>query len=172
MAPILVAISVPPISRRIDRRLAKYQTGKRRVVIAFRERAGRTLTLVAKSESEGIAIANRVADDDAIFFADEATHWDVLHARFKTFRINHTVAYSLDGVSTNQVESFFARLRRMVAGQHHHVSPQYLHSYAGHAAWLEDHRRLDNGALAHRALGLALAHPKSENWCGYWQRTK
>jgi hypothetical protein len=123
---------------RVDRRLAKYQTGTRRVVIAFCERSGRTLTLVARSEAEGVSIANRIAAEGTTFFADEATHWDALHARFKTLRINHSVAYSLDGICTNQVESYFARLRRMVAGQHHHVSPQHLHQYATHAAWLED----------------------------------
>ncbi len=37
--------------------------------------------------------------------------------------------------------------------------PRYLYQYASHAAWLEDHRRLSNGALAHHALGLALKHP-------------
>jgi hypothetical protein len=35
---------------------------------------------------------------------------------------------------------------------------------------LEDNRRLDNGALANRALSLALAHKVSRNWKGYWQR--
>jgi hypothetical protein len=58
----------------------------------------------------------------------------------------------------------------MVSGQHRHVSPQYLHQYANQAAWLEDHRRETNGALASRALGLAMAHPVSRNWKGYWQR--
>jgi hypothetical protein len=61
-------------------------------------------------------------------------------------------------------------LRTMIAGQHHHVSARYLAAYAAHAAWLEDHRRLDNGALCHRALGLALHHSTSA-WKGYWQRT-
>jgi len=59
----------------------------------------------------------------------------------------------------------------MVDGQHHHVSPRYLYQYATHAAWLEDHRRLDNGTLAHRALRLALAHKVSRNWKGYRQRS-
>jgi hypothetical protein len=58
----------------------------------------------------------------------------------------------------------------MVEGQHHHVSPQHLHQYASHAAWAEDHRREDNGKLCHRALGLALSHPVSRQWKGYWQR--
>ena len=102
--------------------------------------------------------------------ADEASHWDMLHDGWKVHRINHSEAYCLDGACTNQAESYFSRLRRMVRGQHHFVSPQYLHQYATHAAWLEDHRRLDNGALAHRALGLALGHKVSRNWKGYWQR--
>jgi hypothetical protein len=58
----------------------------------------------------------------------------------------------------------------MVAGQHHQVSPQYLYQYATHSAWMEDHRWLDNGALAHRTLRLALASPVSRQWAGYWQR--
>jgi hypothetical protein len=57
----------------------------------------------------------------------------------------------------------------MVAGQHHHVSPQHLHQYAAEAAWKEDHRRLDNGTLTSRAIRLAMVHPVSKNWCGYWQ---
>lgn len=155
---------------RVDRRLAQYQTGKRRVVIAIRQRKGRTLTSVVRHEAEGVEMAKRVVDRLAIIHADEASHWDVLHAGWKVGRINHSLAYS-DGEScTNQAESFFSRLRRMVRGQHHYVSPQYLHQYAAHAAWLEDHRELDNGSLAYRALGLALNHKVSRNWKGYWQR--
>ena len=85
-------------------------------------------------------------------------------------RINHSEAYCLDGACTNQAESFFSRLRRMVAGQHHHVSPRYLHAYAAHAAWCEDHRRTDNGGLVHMALALTLKHPVSRQWKGYWNR--
>jgi transposase-like protein len=155
---------------RIDRRLAEHQTGERRVVVAIRQRKGRTLTFVRNSEAEGVAIVSERVNRAARIFADEASHWDRLHAGFDTYRINHSEAYSFNGVSTNQVESYFSRLRRMVAGQHHGVSARYLHAYAAHAAWLEDHRRLSNGALANRALGLALAHPVSREWKGYWQR--
>ena len=155
---------------RIDRRLAQHQTGTRRVVVAMRQRKGRTLTHVVKHEAEGVEIAKRVVDRLAVIHADEASHWDALHAGWQTLRINHSEAYSNGEGCTNQAESFFSRLRRMVRGQHHFVSPQYLHQYANHAAWLEDHRRLDNGALCHRALGLALGHKVSRNWKGYWQR--
>jgi transposase-like protein len=157
---------------RVDRRLAEHKTGKRRVVVALRQRKGRTLTFVVRSEADGVYYANQFATPCAVIHADEASHWDVLHERFQTLRINHSEAYSENGICTNQAESYFSRLRRLVEGQHHHVSPQYLHQYAGEAAWKEDHRRLDNGALTSRALRLSLAHPVSKNWCGYWQRAE
>ena len=75
-----------------------------------------------------------------------------------------------NGACTNQAESFLARLRRMVVGQHHHVSPQYLYQFANEAAWKEDHRRLSNGEISYKNLALALAHPVSRIWAGYWQR--
>ena len=158
------------VEDRIDRRLAEHQTGKRRVVVVSRQRKGRTLTAVVRSEADGVAFIKARTAPGAAIHADEASHWDVLHDTFPVSRINHSEAYCHDGACTNQAESYFSRLRRMVAGQHHHVSPRYLYQYAAQAAWLEDHRRTDNGGLVHLALGLALRHPVSRNWKGYWQR--
>jgi len=155
---------------RKDRRLKENQTGKRRVVIAMRERQGRTLPFVAMTEGEGVALANENVDRMATMSADEASHWDLLHAGFDVDRVNHSECYSDHGKHTNMVESFFSRLRRMVQGQHHHVSPQYLYQYANHAAWLEDNRRTDNGTLAHIMVSNSMAAPVSRNWKGYWQR--
>lgn len=157
--------------KRVDRRLAKHQTGKRRVVIVARERGGRTLTTVVRNEADGIEFVLNSVERDTVLQADEASHWDALHAYHETYRINHQWAYSFDGACTNQAESFFARLRRMVRGQHHHVSPQYLHQYAAQAAWAEDNRRNDNGSLARQAIALAMAHSVSREWKGYWQRS-
>ena len=155
---------------RVDRRLAIHQTGKRRVVITARQRTGRTLTAVVRSEADGVAFIQAVTAKGASVHADEATHWDVLHDFFPVSRINHSEAYCAGGACTNQAESFFSRLRRMVQGQHHYVSPRHLHQYAAHAAWMEDHRHQDNGTICKSALGLAMAHPVSRNWKGYWQR--
>ena len=155
---------------RVDRRLAKHQTGTRRVVIALRQRKGRTLTFVSTNEAEGVAIAAQVVSRKSVVFADEASHWDSLHEGWIVGRINHSEAYSADGANTNAVESFFSRLRRMVNGQHHGVSPKYLHQYSAHAAWLEDHRRRSNGDNANAVVSNAMAHPVSRIWAGYWQR--
>ncbi len=156
---------------RVDRRRAEHQTGKRRVVVAMREREGRTLPIVTMNESEGVALANENVDRMATMSADEASHWDLLHSGWHVDRVNHSECYSDHGKHTNMAESYFSRLRRMVEGQHHGVSPQYLHQYANHAAWLEDNRRSDNGELAHRLVSNAMGARVSRTWKGYWQRS-
>ena len=155
---------------RKDRRLKENQSPRRRVVVAFRQRGGRTLPFVTKTEADGVALARENVCRMATLSADEASHWDFLHAGWPVERVNHSLAYSDDGKHTNWVESYFSRLRRMVAGQHHHVSHRYLHQYANHAAWLEDNRRTDNGSLARGLVQSAMGSPVSRTWKGYWQR--
>lgn len=155
---------------RKDRRLKENQNGRRRVVVALRERDGRTLPFVRMSEAEGVALADENVSRMATMSADEASHWDLLHDGWTVDRVNHSEIYSDHGKHTNMVESYFSRLRRMVLGQHHHVSPQYLHQYANHAAWLEDNRRTDNGTLAQIVVSNAMDSPVSRQWKGYWQR--
>lgn len=156
---------------RVDRRRREHQTGKRRVVVVLRERNGRTQTYVHRAEGEGVKrVVERVAPGSTIH-ADEAAHWDDLHARFLTKRINHKQEYSTDESCTNQAESFFSRLRRAEVGTHHHISGKYLAAYAAEMAWREDNRRISNGEQFLRTANAALSHPVSRTWKGYWQRT-
>ena len=156
---------------RRDRRLSGNQSGKRRVVVVVREREGRTLPAVFRSESEALAfIASRVARGTTLM-ADEATSWNDLQARYAMQRIDHQAAYSMPGgVYTNGAEEFFSRLRRAEIGHHHHIAGAYLIRYAQESAWREDHRRVTNGQQTQVVMGLAMAAPVSVDWCGYWQR--
>jgi transposase-like protein len=142
----------------------------RKSVIVARERGGRTLVTVTAKESEGVKFVQDRVAMGSIVHADEAGAWDRLHARYDMRRINHSVAFSLDGACTNQAESFFSRLRRAEMGQHHHISGKYLAFYAAEMAWREDNRRVSNGAQHEVAMGAALGHPVSRVWKGYWQR--
>jgi len=155
---------------RKDRRLAEHQTGKRKVVVVMRERYGRTLTTVAKSEAQAVpVIMQRVASGSTIH-ADEAPSWDSLHAHYDVKRINHSVCYS-DGIAcTNMAESFFSRLRRAEVGTHHHIRRAYLSAYASEMAWRENHRRDSNGVQFMQIVQGAVKHPVSRQWKGYWQR--
>jgi transposase-like protein len=156
---------------RKDRRSAEAQAGKQSVVVA-RERNGQTFTTVAASEAAAVPTIRAHVTPGSIVHADEAAGWDRLHAHYEMHRINHSVAYSLDGACTNQAESFFSRMRRAEVGQHHHISGQYLAAYAGEIAWKEDNRRVANGMQHEMATGAALAHPVSRVWAGYWQRNQ
>ena len=155
---------------RVDRRLAKNQSGKRKVVVVIRERGGETLPGVFKTEGEALSWVSRRVRKGTVLHADEASSWNDLHARFEMKRIDHQAAYSLDGASTNWAESYFSRLRRGEAGHHHHISGPYLLRFAQEAAWREDNRRVPNGEQVQRVAKLALARKKSVDFNGYWQR--
>jgi len=157
-------------ANRRDRRLAVNQSGKRQVVVVGRERDGDTLTVVAKSEAQGgELIAARIHHMSTVH-ADEASHWDELHAKFDTRRINHSIEYSNGYACTNQAESFFSRLRKMEVGTHHHIAGPYLHQYAAEASWREDNRRVANGEQAGLVGIAAMRSRVSRQWKGYWQR--
>ena len=148
---------------RVDHRLKRNQSADHRVVVALRERCGWTLPFMTTREADGVACS-------AVMSADEASHRDMPHNGWHTERVNHSVIYSDHGKHTSWVESCFSRIRRMVTGQRHHVSPRYLYTYANQAAWLEDHRSETNGELTAQAVTNAMHSPVSRTWKGYWQR--
>lgn len=157
---------------RRDRRLKVNQSGKRRAVVVMRERNGKTLPFVFDGEDDSLPTIQERVEPGSVVYADEASVWDQLHARFETRRINHSVAFRDEDACTNQAESYFSRLRRMEVGTHHHVSGRYLQSYAREAAWREDNRRVSNGEQYTLLARAALAHEVSQNWKGYWQRAQ
>ena len=108
----------------------------------MRERNGRTLPFVFKSEGEAVDTIAESVDPAATIHADEAAHSDKLHAIFLTNRVNHEWAYSDEGACTNQAEIFFSRIRRAEIGIHHHLAGRYLAAYSREMAWREDHRRV------------------------------
>lgn len=155
---------------RRDRRLLANQSGKRQSVIVARERNGKTITFAAKSEAAAVSVLqDRIAAGSTVY-ADEAAHWDALHASYETKRINHSEAYSTAEGCTNMAESFFSRLRRAEVGTHHHIAGPYLAAYAAEMDWREDNRRVANGAQYRAIVAAAAMHPVSRQWKGYWQR--
>ena len=155
---------------RRDRRLARNQNGKRRVVVIMRERCGITLPFVFKTEDAAVGKIQAHVHEDSTIYADEASSWDRLHARFLTKRVNHSQVYSDGDACTNQAESFFSRIRRAEIGTHHHIAGPYLASYAREMAWREDNRRFSNGELYLMTVNSGLQTPVSRQWKGYRQR--
>jgi hypothetical protein len=158
---------------RRDRRLAKNQNGKRKVVVVARERGGRTLPSVFKAEVDSMGFIIQRVNPASKLMADEATSWNALHAKFDVSRIDHGQLYSNGkGTYSNGAESYFSRIRRAEIGHHHHIAGAYLIRYAQESAWREDHRRVPNGTQVKAVSTLAMMAPTSVDWCGYWQRAK
>ena len=156
--------------KRKDRRFAVNQSGKRKAVIIIRERGGKSLPAVFRSEGQALNfIKSRIAKGTVVN-ADESANWNELHSRFEMKRINHEEAYSLDGACTNWAEEFFSRMRRAEIGHHHHIAGNYLLRYAQEASWREDNRRVSNGDQTFRVAGLAMKNRPSVDFSGYWQR--
>jgi hypothetical protein len=143
-------------ANRVDRRLAENQSGKRQVVVAMRERGGRTLAQVFAAETDAVAAVRLQIAKGTTVQADESPAWNTLHAGFAMRRINHQDGYSIDGACTNGAESYFSRLRRGELGHHHHIAGRYLVRYAQEAAWREDLRRASNGEQVYGVVGLAM----------------
>jgi transposase-like protein len=155
---------------RRDRRLAKNQNGKRKVVVVVRERGGETIPAVFKTEAGAMSFLRAHIAKGTTVNADEAASWDELHKRYEVKRINHDEAYSYDGACTNWAEEFFSRMRRMEIGHHHHIAGPYLLRYAQEASWREDNRRQANGEQVEQLTGLAMKRKPSVDFSGYWQR--
>jgi transposase-like protein len=155
---------------RKDRRLKANTSGKRQCVVIMRERGGKSLPFVVRTEGDAVPFVRDHVGTLATIHADEGTGWDALHAGWDTRRVNHSVQFFDKGACTNQAESYFSRLRRMEVGTHHHIAGPYLRAYAGEAAWREDNRRVANGAQTARVGVSAMASAVSRDWKGYWQR--
>ena len=160
------------VEHRRDRRLVKNQNGKRQVVVVIRERDGRTLPAVFKSEQASQTFIRSRVERGTVIHADEANGWNDLQARYEMRRINHQQAYSADGACTNGAEEFFSRMRRAEIGHHHHIAGVYLARYAQEAAWREDNRRSSNGDQLCAVAFLAALSKPSVDFCGYWQRSR
>ncbi|MGA2993203.1 transposase [Bradyrhizobium sp.] len=109
-----------------DRRFARNQNDKHRVVEIVRERGGNSVLAVFNSESQAASCIRARIAKRTVIHADEAASWDHLHERFEVKRISHQEAYSLDGAGADMAEEYFSRLRRAENGIHHPIAGAYL----------------------------------------------
>ena len=156
---------------RVDRRRVTHRESKRKCVVVFRERFGRSRALVC-SEEQAAMQAPSFIERGSHMFTDDKQIYNRLAAHGRLTKVNHSERYSDGEACTNWAESYFARLRRAEMGIHHHIAGNYLLNYANEISWREDRRRypaIDNyGEL----LRIASHHPVSRQWKGYWQRRK
>ena len=85
-----------------------------------------------------------------------ASHTTVNHGKREYVRKGNP------GIHSNTAESFFARVKRGLNGTYHAVSPQHLHRYVDHFAFMYNTREMNDGertiALIDRAKGRRLMY--------------
>ena len=79
----------------------------------------------------------------------------------KQFQSHETVAhtkgeYARGDVTTNTIEGFFGLLKRKLYGTHHAVSKAHLNRYVYEAAFIYNHRNMDDGARTEAAIRRAV----------------
>ncbi len=134
------------------------------------EGAVRSIVSVARAENEEwvLPMAHAYIDPGAHVMTDESHAFVKLSMTWQHSTVNHAEVFSDNGVSNNQAESFFARLRRMNAATRR-MTPKYLDDYANEIAWREDRRRMPALQKVNELLGFCLQRRESNWWRGYWQ---
>jgi transposase-like protein len=132
-------------------------------VVGILERGGRVRTKVVKKDdltAKKLAalVRQHVDIDYAILNTDEYKGY-IRVKRFMEHRVvNHAREYvAADGTHINALESFWALVKRGIAGQYHHVTVRYLPRYLDEFSYRFDRREMDRehlfGATLERAVG-------------------
>ncbi|HEX7760351.1 MAG TPA: IS1595 family transposase [Caulobacteraceae bacterium] len=84
--------------------------------------------------------------------------------------IKHKAGYQIDGIHSNGVEGFFARVKRAEDGVYYRMVGDNIDLYAHECSWREDYRRKSNGDQWKMLIAAVTKAPASRRWAGYWQR--
>jgi len=121
----------------------------KRPVIGMREKGGRTRAKPVDGTNREIlqaAVAEAV-ERGSVLHTDEAVAYDGM-ADYERHSVNHSAGeYVRGGVSTNDVESVWAVLKRGLYGTYHHASDKHLARYVNEFAF-----RLNEGNVGRHSL--------------------
>lgn len=155
-----------------DHRHARYQKRKRTIMVA-RERHGNAVLFAAAEESSEIAVAAAGSlvrfEANTRLVTDQSPAYANLELLADHDTVDHSIGYSVDGISTNHAESAFSRARRAEIGTYHHWSATWLDFYSGEMTWRENRRRTGNLEQATDIVALGSACGQSRDLKGYWQ---
>lgn len=162
---------------RIDRRTIS--TLNQQCILVLREldsegRSKRSYAFITRSENsvEVMDILNKYVEEDSCIITDEhVAYKPIKNSKFRYKSVNHSIEYQTkDGINTNQAESYFSRLRRMVIGQHHRLTKKYLDLYVNEITYRENRRFSDNIYLVDDLLRYALRCGNETIFNHYYQR--
>lgn len=99
-------------------------------------------------------VREHVDTENAILMTDEYRGYLGIQKIVAHKVINHTVWYVDGNTHTNNIESFWALLKRGIVGQYHKVSLRYLPKYIDEFCYRHNHRKADDlfGLTLQRAV--------------------
>jgi transposase-like protein len=118
-------------------------------VLGLIERGGRVVARAAGKgdlSTKGLSkfIARHVDTEASLLITDEFRAYRGIGQKMRHATINHSVAYADGHVHTNNIESFWALVKRAWYGQHHHYSRKYLPLYIAEACYKFNARKSHN----------------------------
>jgi len=139
--------------------LKKGPSGNKQPVVALVERGGRVRSwpiadVTARTLQD--AIRNNVSPAAAIQ-TDQLTSYKGIGKHFAGGHetVNHAKKEYVRGdVSTNEIESYFALLKRGITGSFHSVSKTHLHRYCDEFSFRWNERKVTDGERTIKALSL------------------
>lgn len=118
-------------------------------VIAMVERKGRVRAFTVPDTAHKTLLPKLLAsiDQDATLYADESTLYTHLSEFFlKHGAVNHELKECVRGtVHTNNIEAFWAVLKRTIGGTYTHVDPRHLDRYLPEQVYRFSERENDDG---------------------------
>lgn len=92
-----------------------------------------------------LEILREAVKDDVIAITDEFRGYNILDKTNNIhLRIDHTKEYANGDIHTNNIESFWATLKRGVYGIYHHISVKYLQHYVDEFCFRYNNRKNPN----------------------------
>ncbi len=147
-------------TKKDDGDLPKNKRGRRtkkQAVVGMIERKGNVKTHVAKDNDLKFGVLselvkNNVDTENSALYTDEFKGYNGMHKILEHKTVDHSAGvYSVNGISTNSMESFWATLKRGIIGQFHHISKEYMKKYLDEFCWRFNNK--DNVSIFDSLLG-------------------
>lgn len=128
-------------------------------VFACVQRGGNVRASVMASVNAGNVdtALNEMVSSDSHLMTDENQVYTLVGRKMASHgRVKHSSRQYVNKkdptIHSNTVEGFFARVKRQLNGTYHAVSPEHLHRYVTHAAFLYNGRKLNDGDRLSRLI--------------------
>jgi len=130
---------------------------KKQPVVGMVERKGNIKTHVAKDNDLKFCVLSElvkthVDTEKSALYTDEFKGYSGMNKILEHKTVDHSAGvYSVNGISTNSMESFWALFKRGIIGQFHKVSKKYLDKYLDEFCWRFNNK--DNESVFDSLLG-------------------